>query len=438
MPLSIHDRGRLRDYFKASVPKPGWRPWLGKLGEVPDDIAVTLKGIEVKVAGAAGAFRKLTLESRVRHASYNWFFPFEDGEHSTLERGLPYVQIKAGLSHLSRREVIDHLQQEATRIIQEHPDLAAWIRYRRALLEYEDPVDRLPEFREVEFMLRNELFRSLGPWFDRSKTLTALDELVGKSLKAAAQAVHAVLGGDSGGRLTASLMLPGNPRVALRFLQHLGLDVDAAARRAQELWQDLPERDRSAALVIVAEAVVQNSPRHVGFWVPLAQGNNGAKLPGAPEAYSNLIGSTVFCHDVPPLRGFSDTLNQRWRTHITTQVSGRHFVSVPFVVDETSGGGFAGAVVNVNADPDEGHEWFRALHGKWLQRATEAASPFAEISFHAVRARFALLAPHVGDVGLLETLPDAWRALTSGSAGANPVGLLHPTPTTDGDEDDSE
>lgn len=435
--LSLYDRNGLRDYFKAEVEKPKWRPWLGTIGEIPDDVGMTVKGVEVKVTGLRNAFRKWTLDSRVKYASYYWYFPFEDGEHSTLESGVPYVQAKSGLSHLTRREFVDQLKNEATRLEQDHPRLASWIRFRSALLEFEEPVDRPHQLREVELVLRNELFRIVGVWFDPSAAPEALDDLIAKALRAAAQAVHAVLGGSSGGRLTASIMLPArNPSHALAFLRRVGLPVDTAAQRSQELWSDLPEKDREACLVIVAEAVVQDSPRHVGFWVPLARGNGGAKLPGAPEAYSNLVGSTVFCHDVPPLKGFGDELSLKWKTHITSHVRGRHFVSVPFVVSDASGGDFAAAIVNVNADPGEGDEWFRALHKNWLQRATDAAAPFAEVAFHAIRARFAGPAPGVASVGLLDTLPAAWRPLIPGSTGGSQASPSLPPARTEGASDE--
>jgi hypothetical protein len=179
--------------------------------------------------------------------------------------------------------------------------------------------------------------------------------------------------------------------------------------RAEKIWTRLPAEPQSY-LMVVAETVHHE---HVGFWVPLVDGDGGKRLPGAPEAFANHAGSAVFRHDVPKLHGFGEDVNARWAEHIRTRVRGRHFVSLPFLVERNEGlGAVVPAVLNVNADPGEGAEWYRAMHTEWLVCARDGASPFVEIAFYAMQAKLSVVSPEGGnDTPLLDMLAPEWRLL---------------------------
>lgn len=425
-PISIYNRRQLELYFKANIPRPGWRPWFRAIESIPltpdaADSAPKLGGLRKALGRLRKAFRSATADARFRFAVYYWLYPFE--QEVNLETGLLFILKQAGLDHLKEKQITAAMLQESDRILREHPALTNWIRDRSALLQFLIREERPPQFQRALFHLRNQLIRVVNLlWQDPTTAVELADELIDKALRGAAQVVHAELGGDAPGPLNASLMLPfQEPEAVVDYLAAVDVPARQGKDRADQIWKPLPRAPRTH-LVVVAETV---GHEHAGFWVPVVDGDRGARVPGAPAAFENHVGSCVFRHDLMELDGFPEDMNARWRTHIRERVRGRHFVSLPFVVDHQEGfGKVALAVLNVNADPPAGDEWYRALHQVWLERARDAAAPFVEIAFYAVLAKFAVL--RVSDStepGLdisppdLDISPAVWKRLPGAPVG---------------------
>lgn len=408
--ISIYDRAALRNYFEARIRKPGWRPWYSAIDGIPREFTAPVHGIPIKIGLVAETLRKASTESRVRFVAYYWLYPFE--QDTLLDPGLGYLLKQAGLDHLERCRVAKLVSEECGRQVREHSDVANWAKARVALLDFEARERRPSQFGRVLFILRNRLLRvSNLLWQDPAAAIRLADDVTDQALRGAAQIVHSELGANSKGTLNASLMLPsGSPSGTAEILAVLSQSAVENERRATEIWKGLPSEPRSF-LVVVAET---GHHEHLGFWVPIAEGDGGKWLPGAPEAMANQTGSVVLRHDVPRLHGFSDQVNKRWSEHIRTRVRGRHFVSLPFLVERAEAAGdVVLAVLNVNANPGEGGEWYRALHHEWLERARDAAAPFVEVAFHATKAKLAVASGALGAGGgpLLDTLPLEWRLL---------------------------
>lgn len=407
MLLSIHDKRQLRDHYDANVARPRWRPWFRSVDAIPNRLSLSVSGGEIGLGGLSRAFRAVTEESRVRFAAYQWLYPHEREMGSP--EGLAHILAAAGLDHLDSNYVLKRIGAECRHHIQLYPETARWVRTRVALLECERPDPPPRDLSRATLLLRSQLLRTVNLlWQDPEEAATLAEDLIDSALRGAAQAVHADLGAASRGALNATLMLPSpSPKALARFLSRASSSALQAELRASDLWEGLPSKP-ATYLTIVAETVEEE---HLGFWVPVVEGEGGSRIPGAPQAFANHTGSCVLRHDVPPLTGFSSALTDRWTQHIKLRVRGRHFVSLPFVVERDEGmGASVLAVVNVNADPAEGEEWYRALHTQWLERARVSATPFVEIAFYALLAKFAVLDDGEDGAATLDT-PAEWKTL---------------------------
>jgi len=403
--LSFHDQRALGDYFRAHIRTPCMFPWLARVDRVPDDLPTSIYGVSVNIGAAKKAFRSLTLPSRIKYVAYHWLYPRDPKTIGT--DWLSYLLRQAGLDHLPYTQAVTLIREECDNYLRFHPRIHPWLQARRALLEFALRAPQSADFARPLLFLRNQLLRVVNLLWQAPEDATReAARLIRSALEGAAQAVHAELGGASKGALNASLMVPTtHPDALCRVLTSMELAAQVGWERAQALWNELPFSSQHC-LMIVAETV---HDEHVGFWVPLIEGDGGKRLPGAPEAFANHIGSAVFRYDPPRLDGFGDDLDAKWRDHIRTKVRGRHFVSLPLVIERPEGlTSFVAAVLNVNADPDEGAEWYRALHSEWLNCARHAAAPFIEIALYGIQARLLLQVPAVS---LLDTLPDDWALL---------------------------
>lgn len=404
-PISVYDRPRLVDYWRANVPAPRWRPWFRAIDIVPDELEVSAGGVPVKVGGFSRVFRSMTLSSRITFVAYYWLYPFDPS--TSLHPGLDKLFLEGGVEHLDRTLLLKCISDECDRYVRSYPEAANWVRSRVALLEFKRDQERPNPVSPVLHLLRNQLLRVVNLlWQDPASGVELADDLLDQALRGAAQVVHGVLGGDSKGQLNATLMLPvRDPQEMIAALASMGLQAHDGDRRANAIWQRLPSKPQ-AYLVVVGGT---QGDEHLGFWVPVVEGDRGKRLPGASEAFANHIGSAVFRHDVPKLDGFSEEVNARWSEHIRARIRGRHFVSIPLLVERNQGlGSVVPAVVNVSADPGEGREWYRALHEEWLECAREAAAPFIEVALFAMQARLAV----GGTASLqLDILAPEWRRL---------------------------
>ena len=406
--ISLYDRPALRNYFQARVPRPGWRPWFAAIDAIPEKLEVPVGGASVDVGPLGRILRRMTLGSRVRYAAYYWLYPFE--LDTPLEPGLDYLLRQAGLDRLDRRQVVGAITEACAALVRDRAEVASWVRARLALLSLDGAPVRGPALRETALLLRNQLLRVVNLlWQDGEMAFELANDLASQALSCAAQIVQGELGGESAGDLNASLMVPTtSPSRLARALESLGLPAATGEERARAIWQGLPARPETC-LAVVAETVRHE---HVGFWVPVVEGDGGTRLPGAPAAYANRTGSAVFRHDIPWLQGFGDAVNARWADHVRNRVRGRHFVSLPFVgVMDGGHREIVPAVININADPDAGSEWYRSLHREWLARARDAAAPFVELAFYAAQAQLAVAPEDDGEGPLLDIPSAQWRDL---------------------------
>lgn len=130
-------------------------------------------------------------------------------------------------------------------------------------------------------------------------------------------------------------------------------------------------------------------------------------LPGAPTAFVHLEGDVIFKDDLPPLRGFGERIEARWRSYMAERFRQTLFVSLPFRAPDGVGGYIAPAVLNVNADANDLSRWKRAYHREWLAVARERVRPFVEIAMFAVLTILNTRAPDVR----LDTGSEGWDTL---------------------------
>src|SRR5207253_756207 len=132
------------------------------------------------------------------------------------------------------------------------------------------------------------------------------DTLLREALQGAAQAAESVLSGSRGSRVRANLMVPFRSVDDVRaFANSVGGGSPTRFQMAEGIWRRMP-RDPTAFLGVVGET---EKDQHSGFWVPVAQGEGGVHLPGAPHAFETGEGSAVMKADVPPLHGFPAALD---------------------------------------------------------------------------------------------------------------------------------
>jgi hypothetical protein len=156
----------------------------------------------------------------------------------------------------------------------------------------------------------------------------------------------------------------------------------AAAERASTVWSAVPEVER--CLLVAAET---EQAGHLGFWVPLARGNRGEYLPGAPAAFMGMSGTAVFKNDLPDLTGFPKEVNAAWGEYMHRHFKQDLFISIPYFVPMPNGiGTKVAAILNVNVQ-SQNESWCRAYHKEWLDIATRRLAPFIELALYATLVR---------------------------------------------------
>jgi hypothetical protein len=389
--VSIHNRALLADSFRA-VRRPLWRSFMrGPNGDV--SLTLPVKGIPIKVALPKNLWRSVTLGMRYAAAAWKWLQP--DDPCRTL-RDLPRIQESAGLDHIDRQTFANALIDSCKDTMRLQPQLRRWGEYRIAALEYwadpPRPVDQ--RLADLAVTLRNGLWRAHHiAWPDPARGLSRVDKVGEDAMHAAALSVTQTLGIEGTSSLSANLMVP--------FSDTVEFPTNDNWNRAVELWTGM---DTSKRLVIVAET---EGSSHAAFWVPATRGEGGAVLPGAPTAYVHLEGDVVLKDDLPPLRGFGERIEARWRSYMFESFQQKLFVSVPFRAPNGHGGYIAPAILNVNADAHDVTRWKRAYHPEWLALVRERVQPFVEIALTAWLIR---LNQEVPDARL-DTGSEAWDTL---------------------------
>lgn len=376
-PISYHRRDDLREHFRANIKPPWWTRKWRVVDAAPQSVTLSLGKVPVKVGGLDRLVRAITDGLRRDFAAYHWLHPYDRPYEVAHLEGL---LASAGLDHLERRGVITTLINDCDEIGRKHPRLDRWVRARVERLKVRLAPPANQDARDS--MLARRLLHAAAALMavDAESAGELAARAVDQALVGAAQAVHAELGDGAGGDLHASLMIPvkDHERV-LGYLAALGMATVAASDRAKHLWEDVASRAHKH-LMIVAET----RKAHAGFWAPIVDGEGGTTLAGAPTAYRNHLGSLVLFNDPPPLLGFSESLNHRWRAYLRDHVAGQLFVSLPLLAPRAPGEPQTVlAVVNVNGYPEQGREWLRGYSPEWLERARDAASPWLECAFYA-------------------------------------------------------
>lgn len=307
------------------------------------------------------------------------------------------------------------LQNACRALINDQPCLRRWIALRISLLEFETGSRRpFPEEAQRNAVNLRSMYERLlcESFYDVKSAVDAAQDCLKQSLETAAQVVVSLFGEPGRGSHNANIMLPVG-QFAADFVA-----VNAFARNQREadrVWGLLPEYQRRKRLTIVAET---EGSEHIGFWVPLVSGNGNEDLPGASAAVKNGVGSAVFKHELPPLRGFSPDIEKTWHAHMATNFSHALFVALPFYLPA----GVANqpqvvAVLNVNVDAKVEEGWHRAMHDEWLSLARNRVSQFMEVAFKSLvflneatqRSLFPELPALAGHLG---TLPAARHLLS--------------------------
>jgi hypothetical protein len=374
-PINTHDPTALTEYFNREVKRPGWRPWLRGL----DDLDLGIAAGPVHVGKLMVMFRSVTTDSRLRYAAYRWLSPRRP---TPIAADIAAIQSVAGLDHLDRKTFSAKLTETLEELQRDHPRLALWILRRLALLDEPPEEEVFQELKDNAWRIGYSLATALlvarqePPEANR----LAKDACV-SALTAAAEAVRRVLG-KGGCSLSANLMVPAalgaNP---VPCLEPTNI-VTSNAGKAEALWRELPSYKKEKSLVIMAETPGVNQ---VGFWVPLALGDEKACLPGAPAAFIFQRAAAVFANDLPSLVGFPGTLRETWNHYMHQDFEDQMFVSLPFVMRKTATGNQQTiAVLNVNANPPSDDGWRRGYHDEWLVQATERAAPFMGLALLAL------------------------------------------------------
>jgi hypothetical protein len=377
--IPTQQSARLCSYFQDRF-RPPWAPWLPKADAALDSIS--LGAGPIKLGAPKNLFRALTLEHRLRHATWRWLRP-----HEPLcgLKDMPALQKLSGLDHLGTSEFARHVGEHCLENIRKHPLLRRWIDKRLALLDFvASPPKADPEEHDIGASLRQNIIIATALLTD-GRVVEALDlaeRVSAKALGAAAVSVKRVLG-KLDCRLSANLMIAtiltdnGAPRAGTSRVSK-----DNAAR-ATELWNGYA-KSGEPCLVVVAETTKAN---HLGFWVPMIQGKQRVHLPGAPTAFFTLAGDAVFQDDLPSLSdAFDEKLDRRWNSYMTEHFKEHMFVSLPLRL-QTTAGSAVGAVLNINATPHQDDGWRRAYHREWLGAAQDRAAPFLEIAYWAAHLR---------------------------------------------------
>lgn len=373
-PISNHDRSALRGHFRERC-KPPWG--FGRVSLPPDE-GVSVSGVNLSVRPLA---KGLTEGMRRRGAAWMWLRP----EEPVLGLSdVPDLQRRVGMADMDESAFVGVITAECKQVSRDHPRLAHWVRKRIALLEYRTtPFFGLSdELRFAAMQLRQLLHRAQGlVYSDVREARKHLSDAIQGSLEGAALAAGEVLGAPPGRcPASASLMVRIRGEAGSPLPDGLGAGAGDVRARADELWRGLPDRDRLAVVVETEDA------GHLGFWIPLA-GPNGQVLPGAPEAFREKRASAVFVDDPPDLSSFGPAVSGRWQEWIQQHVRARLFVSIPLVVPnpDRPAERSSVAVLNVNANPADDQNWFRAYHPEWLGIVTRETSQFVEVAVNAVR-----------------------------------------------------
>lgn len=302
---------------------------------------------------------------------------------------LPHVKQTCRFGEMEDFQFCSLLCTECRELQRQHPPLGRWIGQRLSLLEFKtNPFAGLSDDLEhAAYHTRQQFLRCHSMLYSNAALSRSLaDDLIDSALEGAAQAVCEILGNPPHlCRATANLMIPVEPR-ALGSVQVLATEDGLRNREtANAVWNG--ERFSSELRLLIAAET--KGAHHLGFWVPLIRSETGETLPGAPTAYEKLHGSAVFKDDLPDMRSFPGALPDRWRAYIKGNLAEKLFVSLPFIArtSDTKVRRECVAVLNVNADPPDGHDWHRAYHQEWLNLATREAAKFVEPAINALRLR---------------------------------------------------
>jgi hypothetical protein len=391
--ISIHDTRAVADYFERAVKRP-WLPFKA----VPAQVEVEIAKVPVKIAFSKEAWRSLTAGKRYSRAAWMWLRP---AEPRLTTKDLAGLRAAVGLDHV-------HLQTFALRVIEacreitrDHAQLMPWGEYRVAALEFEahPPPAPAAELIETATRLRSLNIRAHHLHYAAPSDAQVLArQTVDAALEGAGRAVMQLFTAEEGA-FSANLMVPiVSTDVPYKPTPVAGRNAEIASA----LWGGIQAERR---LVVVGET---RRSSHLGFWIPLARGEHGAVLPGAPTAFLQSRGHAVFKDDPPPLTGFGEAMQLRWRQYMATEFRERLFLSLPYLYPDR-GTLRPVAVLNVNVDTTDLSGWLRAHHKEWLRLARDRVQPFVEI---AMAALVLILAAGRG-IPRLDSGSDDWDTLPS-------------------------
>jgi len=370
MAISCYNYAELQRHIDA-LKRPKLARALGRMGE----------GVEFKVGyGPAAIAVKpdrwfFPERARYRFAALEWIRAKQP--HLGLA-DVERLQSDFGLGKHARQLFLVRLQDECRSIADEDIDLLPWLHRRIALLEFETtPQPRFPEeLQDAVVALRADYEQAL--WeasSDLEQAVLRANGVSRRALESAGQVVVSLFSKKPCG-FSANLMLPGMAGPVFTSSQLFQRN----AAEAERIWNDL--RHTGHRLTVLTET---RSANHLGFWVPATRrGNNGEELPGATAAYTNMTGSVVFKHDLPPLLGFPTAVERLWQAHMEQNFGDTLFVSLPLKLPSVVGSSSVHAVLNVNVSADMGTGWERAVHREWLEVARDRVAQFLEVGFKAL------------------------------------------------------
>lgn len=363
-PFLTDDLAGIDEYFRRSYKCPYKWPWLETFEGLAAEAKPELKVAKiVSLSVPAGFFRRRTLPSRYKYATWHWLSPNQKMRLADVQ----LLKNISGLNHVSDNEVFARqLILYCTRVKAEHPQLARWIERRSALLEKlavhqtEIPSEAV----NAQALALHRLAADLMAEKRGVSLVTDVEDLRDILAVIASEALRVLSRSGQKCRLSANLMirtvLSDEVRSGTFLIGHSTRPADVAAR----VWGE--DGQATECLVVVAETV---KDKHAGFWVPLIRSGNGETLPGACRAYSYDCATAIFKHDLPDLTrlGFSASINERWNNYLTTCFEERLFVSFPIRTPLRRGSSSnVAAIVNINANPLDRDDWSRAYHREWL------------------------------------------------------------------------
>lgn len=382
MCISTFSEKELRAYFEENLAPRWWewKPWQRSLETVEGP---PIQVGPVSIGSIRSAYRALSLGGRYRYAARKWLSPRNPllGPEDLLK-----LRDEVSLDHLPLVAFVSGLWEKCRDILRNHPELRFWIQRRLALLEIQlDPPKELARDQQRSATsLRMSLLATVHLAATNQVEADQSAEAIGSSaLHLAAQASGSLLGRSSC-PVSANLMIPTAMHKALPSGNELTILNE---KKSKNLWREITG-DTDKKLMAVMESP---GAQHLGFWIPVTRGEEGATIPGAPRAYSEQVGDAVFAADLPPLNGFPKSVERKWHAYMKDDFQDNLFASIPIELPPINPEGreVIGAVLNINARPKE-DDWCRAYHQEWLTATERRVAPFAEIALGALALRQAI------------------------------------------------